>query len=364
MMCTPKHGQTTGNCPFFSVILPIYNVAPYLEQCIHSMLDQAFSDYELILVDDGSTDQCPEICDRYAAQFAHIHVIHKPNGGLSSARNAGMKHARGQYIWWVDSDDWVGPNSLQILYDACHTDKPDIVKFNFVRNGSDEKAVMSNASAGWYCDEQEREQLLDQAFLKPGAFNLSAWGHIYATAFLKENALLFVSERRIGSEDYLFNLQALSMAKKVCVITDCLYYYRLRMGSLTQKYRQNLPKKYTELYRQLQEYYSQMGVLENYQSRISHFYIWHLLHGTCFANEYRVCDGHTRKDGRKKVCQFLKDPVFQHAVKMCRKEDFHRKQWFQVQAMRRGMEPIFYWLYVVKPRRKKGHHHEIKNSPA
>lgn len=363
MMCTPNYGQKMGKTPFFSVILPIYNVAPYLEQCIRSVLEQEFSDYELILVDDGSTDQCPEICDGYAMEFSHVKVIHKTNGGLSSARNAGLALARGQYIWFVDSDDWIEPNSLQILYDACRAERPDMVKFNFFRNGSNEETIMSNVPAGYYCDESQREQLLERAFLKPGTFHLSAWGNLYAAEFVRQNKLVFVSERQIGSEDYLFNLQALSAAKKICVITDSLYHYRLRIGSLTQKYRVNLPEKYTELYRQLLKYYSEQGILENNQSRISHFYVWHLLHGTCFANEYRVCDDHTRKDGRDHVRRFLKNSDFQYAVKKCWKKDFYWKQWLQVLAMRLGIEPIFYGLYVVKPQHKKGHCHESKYTP-
>ena len=124
--------------PFFSVILPIYNVEPFLEECIHSVLDQEFTDYELILVDDGSTDACPEICDRYAAEYAHIRTVHKENGGLSSARNAGLEVAKGQYIWWVDSDDWVEPDSLKTLYKACEDGRADMVKLNFTRNGEKE----------------------------------------------------------------------------------------------------------------------------------------------------------------------------------------------------------------------------------
>lgn len=347
--------------PYFSIILPIYNVAPYLEQCIHSVLEQDFFDYELILVDDGSTDQCPEICDQYAARFAHIRVIHKVNGGLSSARNAGMEIARGQYIWWVDSDDWIEPDSLRILHEASCDRGPDMVKFNFTRTGNKQKAFFSNAQAGFYSEAQERKQLLDKAFRNTGKFCLSAWSHIYRNAFLKKNGLSFVSERQIGSEDYLFNLQAFLAADNIRVIGNRLYHYRHRAGSLTQRYRKNLPQKYTELYKQLRKYYEQMGVPENYTGRISYFYVWHLLHGTCFANEYRICDGHTRKDGRKNVCRFLNDPDFQYAAKLCHKEDLYWKQWLQVQAMRLRWEPVFYWLYVVKPRIKKGFHHETKD---
>ena len=117
--------------PYFSIILPIYNVERYLEECIRSILNQGYQNYELILVDDGSTDNCPAICDAYAAQFDQIRVLHKRNGGLSSARNVGTEEARGMYIWWVDSDDRIEPGALEILYGVTSREEPDIVKFNF-----------------------------------------------------------------------------------------------------------------------------------------------------------------------------------------------------------------------------------------
>ncbi|HEM5303194.1 TPA: glycosyltransferase family 2 protein, partial [Streptococcus suis] len=90
-----------------SVIIPVYQVEKYLKRCIDSVLAQKFIDYEIILVDDGSTDSSPAICDAYSAEYPHISVIHKENGGLSDARNVGIKHAAGEYIFFLDSDDWI-----------------------------------------------------------------------------------------------------------------------------------------------------------------------------------------------------------------------------------------------------------------
>ena len=116
--------------PYFSIILPIYRVENYLLRCVQSVLNQGFTDYEMILVDDGSPDGCPAMCDRLAEEYSCIRVLHKENGGLSSARNAGMEIACGQYIWWVDSDDWMEPDGLQKLYDATAEGLPDMVKIN------------------------------------------------------------------------------------------------------------------------------------------------------------------------------------------------------------------------------------------
>ena len=111
------------NVPFFSVIVPVYNVEKYLKECVDSILGQSFSDFELILVDDGSPDNCPAICDEYAKKDEHVKVIHKPNGGVSSARNAGIQMARGEYILFCDSDDFY----LDTAFEKIHY---NLIQFN------------------------------------------------------------------------------------------------------------------------------------------------------------------------------------------------------------------------------------------
>ena len=117
----------------FSVIVPIYNVEKYLRRCIDSVLAQSFGDYELILVDDGSPDNCPAICDEYAEGDARIKVIHKENGGLVSARQAGIKEAVGDYVFHLDGDDALCDDALESAYSIIHEMAPDIVSFSYRR---------------------------------------------------------------------------------------------------------------------------------------------------------------------------------------------------------------------------------------
>ena len=100
----------------FSVVVPIYNVEKYLNKCVESILNQTYKDFELILVDDGSPDHCPEICDEYAERDARVRVIHKENEGLVAARNTGIKEAKGEYICYVDGDDWIANNLLETVW--------------------------------------------------------------------------------------------------------------------------------------------------------------------------------------------------------------------------------------------------------
>lgn len=340
--------------PFFSVILPIYNVEQYLERCVCSVEGQSFHDYELILVDDGSTDLSGQICDQLAGRYDNIRVIHKKNGGLSSARNAGTEIARGEYIWWVDSDDWIAPCALSLLYSVAQSGRQDIIKFNHIRVTDEEQVISSIAVPGDYIGGSRLEDLIRLALTRTSKYILSAWSHIYRRQFLVENRLAFVSEREIGSEDYLFNLQALLLAENIKVIDVPLYYYEQRMGSLTQRYKLNLPQRYTRLYNQLRDYYQQRGAIARYERMIDAFYVWHLIHGICIPNEYYVSRGHTMSEGRKNIIGFMKTTQFRAAVKRLLRSENSWKQQVELLAMYTYVEPLFHWLYVTKPRLKKG----------
>ena len=115
-----------------SVVIPVYNVEKYLKECVDSVLKQTYFSYEIILVDDGSTDASAKICDEYAAKDSRISVIHKPNGGLSSARNTGLQKARGAYVYFLDSDDYIVEYALEKLVEAAERDNADIVFFDAV----------------------------------------------------------------------------------------------------------------------------------------------------------------------------------------------------------------------------------------
>lgn len=336
--------------PFFSLILPVYNVAAYLERCLNSILTQSCSDYEIILVDDGSTDRSPEICDAYAHAHECIRVIHKENGGLSSARNAGLENALGQYIWFIDSDDWIAPDALTTLREACAGDV-DMVKFSFKRVTDRTEAAVFAAPAGLY-EGAAMEPLLRQAFCEAGQFVLSAWSHVYRRAFLDQHGLIFVSERSVGSEDYLYVLSAMMHATSLRVLEDHLYSYEIRSGSLTQQYKADLPKRYAKLRKLLLEACETHANADELAALAERFFIWHLLVGTCFTYEYcHITAEHTLADGRRNVRAILKMPELKAALKRCDRTNLSVKKWLQLLGLRLRMEGLFYWLFVRKNRR-------------
>ena len=129
--------------PLLTVVIPVYNVEKYLKRCIDSILVQEWKHYDILLVDDGSTDNSPQICDDYAKAYDFISVFHKENGGLSAARNTGISHAEGEYVYFPDSDDWIEPNTFSDLAEVIESDQYDIISFNreFVKSKGYERFI-------------------------------------------------------------------------------------------------------------------------------------------------------------------------------------------------------------------------------
>lgn len=142
--------------PEISIIVPIYKTESYLERCINSILNQSFTDFELILVDDGSPDSCPQICDAWAKKDKRICVIHKENGGLSSARNAGIYITRGNYIGFVDSDDWIAPDMYEMLYNSATKHNADYAAIEM---------SITKSSHENYIQPEYKERVLNQSSL-------------------------------------------------------------------------------------------------------------------------------------------------------------------------------------------------------
>lgn len=228
----------------FSVIVPVYNMDEYLERCIHSIMRQGFQDYEMILVDDGSTDNSPIICDAYSEQDARIKVIHKENGGLVSARNAGIAAASGEYVLWVDADDWIEESTLQTIYEkALLPFRPDAVIYGARHIFEDGRAVQlpCYAPSGYY----DRARLED--FILPnmiyyhekrfctGLFNPMACNKTYKTSILRECRCR--DERIRMGEDAAFVFEALYKSDTLVVLDDVFYnYFKGNEASITSTY--------------------------------------------------------------------------------------------------------------------------------
>lgn len=239
-----------------SIIVPIYNVEKYLEQCIDSLLHQTYTDTEIILVDDGSKDKSSAICDKYAKIDNRIIVIHKNNEGLGYARNSGLEIATGKYVTFIDSDDYADFNMIENLVTAANRNKADTVIGGY-KKVDDEGTLLF--------DEKYNEKIFKDSEVynnffsrilgaspnKHDAFRMSVWNGLYSLKIIRENNIKFPSEREFISEDLIFDLEYYKHSKCVSVIEDNSYNYRCNPNSLTQKYKKNKFKMVNDLYNEV-----------------------------------------------------------------------------------------------------------------
>lgn len=251
--------EMKDSMPKFSIIVPIYNVEPYLRECIDSVLVQTFQDFELILVDDGSPDGSPAICDEYADKDIRIQVIHKKNGGLSDARNAGLDYASGEYIYFLDADDSILPDLLEKTVVEM-SEGADMVVFGFQNQYETHTALPEvRAQSGIYTMESEADRLgFIQKNLLPHKIGWEAWSRIFRRDLIEQYELRFADNRKIFAEDMYFNLCYCAHASKIVCLDTVLYNYRMREDSImgVQKRRNNIGR-INELGKAVLSYYSQ-----------------------------------------------------------------------------------------------------------
>ncbi|WP_455714722.1 glycosyltransferase family 2 protein [Anaerosporobacter sp.] len=238
-----------------SVIIPAYNVAGYLEKCLDSVLAQDFIDYEVILIDDGSTDDTPKIADTYAKKDKRIQVIHKTNAGVSIARNTGIELAQGEYILFFDGDDFSESYCLRELYETAVDKKVDTVIYGYYRyeNQAIKETCYPIFKNEFYSGEEILENLATR-FIGVSQNNVNAWLRneedalyvenpalwrmMVSTKLIKENKIRFNSNLKVG-EDTIFTTEYLSYATKCYVLQKCYYYLVTRETSTIFTYEKN-----------------------------------------------------------------------------------------------------------------------------
>ena len=240
--------------PIISVIIPVYNVSFYLRQCLDSVWAQTFRDYELILVDDGSTDGSGDICDEYAQKDVRIRVVHKENGGLVSARKAGFEASCGDYISNIDSDDWVEPNHLEMLFEEIERTGADICQSgHFVNDDNNETKVENRPTS-------QNPQLMISDFMM-GKVHSGLWVKLINRKLYEQPNFRFPPCD--FNEDLHTSISLLMSANKYSYVPACTYHYRVNPMSMTKKLSKEIKfKHYCDCARNLQDLHERLGVDE------------------------------------------------------------------------------------------------------
>lgn len=224
--------------PLISVIVPIYMIDRYVGICIESIIKQTYQNLEIILVDDGSRDRCPEICDLYAKKDDRIRVIHKPNGGLVSARKVGLQESNGEFISYVDGDDWIGPGFIEALYSAAYTSGADIVCAGQSRDLFSKSANFTNSfPSGIYegdkLSELWKNMISYGSYYRPG-ITTYVWNKLFRRDVLLPTQSAVDNRISIG-EDAAVTYPALLHCRKVAVVDNVAYHYRQREDSMLKQ---------------------------------------------------------------------------------------------------------------------------------
>lgn len=229
-----------------SIIVPIYNVSRYLDRCMESLVNQTYRSIEIIMVDDGSPDDCGEKCDRYATRDSRIRVLHKKNEGLGMARNSGLDIARGDYVIFIDSDDYTDPRMAERLYKKLEKNGADTCFCRYYNTTSDGKSILAREiyEKEEYYGDETKEVLLGMIGSMPEQngdveIGMSVWKGIYSMNIIRQNNISFPSERKYISEDIIFHIQYLTKCKHIVVETTPNYYYCDNGASLTKSYKAN-----------------------------------------------------------------------------------------------------------------------------
>ena len=241
--------------PKVSVIVPCYGVEKYLTRCVNTLVNQTLQDIEIILVDDGSPDNVPKMCDEWSKKDERIKVIHKENAGLGYARNSGLKVAEGEYVAFVDSDDYVDTAMYGSLYTLAKNKGLDALFCGFKKEYAPNKFQIIQECAEYteFSDEDVKSLIPDFIASEPYSkreykYDMSVWHAIYKRSVIAENDIQFVSERDFASEDIPFQIDFLTCAAKMAFVPNVYYNYCWNGGSLTKKISREKFDKIKALY--------------------------------------------------------------------------------------------------------------------
>lgn len=297
-----------------TVVIPIYNVEKYLNRCIESVVNQTYNSLEILLIDDGSPDKCPEICDDWASRDNRIRVIHKENQGAGIARNTGIENANGEYICFFDSDDYIAPETIEKSYKLAKNDNSEIVIFGLYFVNANGK--ITNRFIQWdkpkrYSGDEVIKSFLPE-YIAPDPygdgtrkFYMSIWSAIYSMNLINKSDWRFVSERDITSEEIYSLTDLYSDVESVSVLPEAFYYYCENDSSLSRKYVADRYERIKDFYIKCTDLCRRKGYSDDIIHRVSKPYLAYTI--SALKQEAKVSKEHVKK--------IINDEVLQRVLK-------------------------------------------------
>ncbi len=334
-----------------SIIVPIYKVEKYLDKCVNSIINQTYRDLEIILVDDGSPDNCPKMCDAFAEHDSRIKVVHKQNGGLMSARQAGLREATGEYIGFVDGDDWIEPDMYMLFYNAVRDYQPDMIVSEFYSDmGNELFKSRQNLSKPYFTKDEMINEIYPNMLFRPPYYNFGinpcCWSKLYKKELLESCLYSIPTEIKIG-EDTAFTYPCLIKAKSMAYINKaCYHYIDSRDGSMTSSYDADMENTILIPFEILKNSFEKSGY--NFSNSLD-YYLFYLIE-FIIRNEAAVSNKKSKKEIVKTLRKFTCNKEVISALKNINSADLPLRKKFLLTFFKMKSNEFIY-LYIKLLRR-------------
>ncbi|MGX9291663.1 glycosyltransferase family 2 protein [Bacillus sp. A015] len=296
--------------PTISLLVAVYNTSQYVEQCLQSIADQSFSDIEVILVNDGSTDHSGALLEAFAERDERFRVIHQTNQGLGAVRNRGIEEARGTYFAFVDSDDILAPHYCEALYEKAEMTGADLVVSEYwIQFEQSKRTIPTTLLAHRSADKTS----LIEAILH-GDITGFSWNKLYRRSFIEEHHIRFPLRGELENiEDQYVTLRCFSLSRVIAFVHEPLYYYRVHLSSIVQRYQKQYFQHGLTFYHAQRLFLKEYDELPPYEKALDFFMVNHTLH--CMLNEWKSQNSLSFQEKLDHIREMVTHEAFQHAVK-------------------------------------------------
>lgn len=334
-----------------SVIVPVYNVEKYLRKCLNSLAEQTYKELEIILVNDGSTDSSGSICDKYAKKNNNIIVVHKKNAGLGMARNTGLDHITGEYVTFLDSDDYLSSTCIELLYKNILENHVDMCKGGFQRVTNKGKIIsVTQYKYELFEGEEAKHKLLPRMIgscpSKHDSIEMCVCGGIYKAEIIQKYKIRFPSEREYISEDLIFNMDFLQYANGACIIENIGYNYRLNSNSLTTQYRLDRFEACRYFYLEMKKKCIFLGYDSLTLLRLHRMFFIHIR--MCIAQETPKISKLSISNNIKNIKNICNDYIVTQSIKEYPLKELGAKQIFFLKMIEHKMAKLLFLTAVLK----------------
>lgn len=351
-----------------SIIVPVYNAEKYLSECIESLIKQTYKCLEIILVNDGSTDNSLKICEGYAKQDDRIKVRSIENSGVSIARNLGIDISTGEYITFVDSDDWAEPNMLEFAINKLKESASDIVIWSYFKNYYNKELELSLIPGGDQVFESNKDILYLKSIyamygeetIKESVSTGTVWCKLYKRDFIKKNKLEF-NPLLTRSQDTIFSINAFKRAKKISYFDKSLYHYRINDSSTCSgtRFIPNTEIPFNSLLREFEDFIKTLEKNDNYlkalDARIIQVLRWHLEHNY-FHPSYKK----GLWSRRKEIIQLINSSPYKEALKNADMKILPKKEKVMTKLFTYNFILGFYLIYIINDKINNNRHRKFE----